>query len=57
MKPHLQFALLFGAVALATSHRASAQSDFPGWHNSLEKAAEIAAESKKPIFAVFRCVR
>lgn len=34
-----------------------AQDAFPGWERSLTRAAEIAAESKKPIFAVFRCVR
>lgn len=50
----LTLCALFFAFA---PERASAQGTFPGWHNDLNRAAEIARESGKPIFLVFRCVR
>lgn len=28
-----------------------------GWHNNLNRAAEVAAKTGKPIFVVFRCER
>jgi hypothetical protein len=41
----------------AMSTVASAQEKLLRWHDSLERGAECARESGKPLFVVFRCVR
>lgn len=28
-----------------------------GWHNNLNRAAEVSAKNGKPLFVVFRCER
>lgn len=49
----LVFAAILGAVALP----AAAQDKILRWHDNLERAVQVARESGKPLFVVFRCVR
>lgn len=47
-------AFLFFAT---TSQPSVAQDAVPGWHSNLTVAQQLAEESGKPLFIVFRCVR
>ena len=40
-----------------TSNSSFAQETVPGWHSNLAQAQQLAEESGKPLFIVFRCVR
>jgi len=50
-------ALAVFLLAAMISARADAQDSHIGWHSDLNRAAQIAAKTNKPIFLVFRCVR
>jgi hypothetical protein len=52
---HLVGATLFALGA--TVAVASAQEKILRWHDSLDRGAQTARESGKPLFVVFRCVR
>jgi len=50
-------ALAAGFVLMLVPAALSAQTTVPGWHKSLKDATRRSAETGKPIFLVFRCVR
>lgn len=45
-----------GVIALCATAPLFAQ-NYAGWHGSLDRAAEVAAKTGKPLFVVFRCER
>ena len=45
------------ALLLLASNSTFAQDTVPGWHSNLAQAQQLAEESGKPLFIVFRCVR
>ena len=42
---------------IASTASALAQPNLLGWHDGIERGAESARASGKPLFVVFRCVR
>ena len=52
----LYVVLVLIAVAL-TAAPAQAQARYLGWHTELDEAAQVAKETGKPLFVVFRCER
>lgn len=45
------------ALAAAVAHPQPVLGQTAGWHNNLNRAAEVAAKTGKPLFVVFRCER
>lgn len=49
--------LLVLISAALSAAPAQAQARYLGWHTDLDEAAQVAKETGKPLFVVFRCER